>query len=173
MAAATPRAANGTIHVYVAVNPALTATNAPIQSVRTHRTSVGVIGFIASPPRRRRSAAPALDRPSPKGAGSRPAAADAHAGRTCRRARFVRGTSAHRGCSRVPTSSKSSLEDWLRWFGSGQVSWLSDRPTPRAFPASRPVTFAGFVPDYSDRVAAASHRLPSAPHALPDRDAQP
>src|SRR5262247_14173 len=42
----------------------------------------------------------------------------------------------------------------------GQVSWLSDRPTPRAFPASRPVTLAGFVPDYSDGVAAASHRLP-------------
>src|SRR6267378_2954025 len=42
----------------------------------------------------------------------------------------------------------------------GQVSWLSDRPTPRAFPASRPVAFAGFVPDYSDGVAAAFNRLP-------------
>src|SRR5439155_19946815 len=42
----------------------------------------------------------------------------------------------------------------------GQVSWLSDRPTPRAFPARRPVAFAGFVPDYSDGVAAAFNRLP-------------
>src|SRR5262245_55077688 len=50
----------------------------------------------------------------------------------------------------------------------GQVSWLSDRPTPRAFPASRPVTLAGFVPDYSDGVAAASHRLPWALVGTPD-----
>src|SRR5215475_6801536 len=50
----------------------------------------------------------------------------------------------------------------------GQVSWLSDRPTPRAFPASRPVTLAGFVPDYSDGVAAASHRLPWALMGTPD-----
>src|SRR5437762_13453097 len=42
----------------------------------------------------------------------------------------------------------------------GQVSWLSDRPTPRAFPAGRPVAFAGFVPDYSDGVAAAFNLLP-------------
>src|SRR5260370_19771769 len=41
-----------------------------------------------------------------------------------------------------------------------QVSWLSDRPTPRTFPASRPVAPAGFVPDYSDGVAADSHRPP-------------
>src|SRR5439155_1819101 len=46
------------------------------------------------------------------------------------------------------------------WCAPGQVSWLSDRPTPRAFPASRPVAFAGFVPDHSDGVAAVSHRLP-------------
>src|SRR5215510_5382563 len=49
----------------------------------------------------------------------------------------------------------------------GQVSWLSDRPTPRAFPASRPVTLAGFVPDYSDGVAAVSHRLPWALTGIP------
>src|SRR5256885_15489886 len=42
----------------------------------------------------------------------------------------------------------------------GQVSWLSDRPTPRAFPASRPVALAGFVPDHSDGVAAASTAFP-------------
>src|SRR5947207_2924657 len=42
----------------------------------------------------------------------------------------------------------------------GQVSWLSDRPTPRAFPGRRPVAFAGFVPDYRDGVAAAFNRLP-------------
>ena len=49
----------------------------------------------------------------------------------------------------------------------GQVSWLSDRPTPRAFPVRLgpdqwPI--AGFVPDYSDGVAADSHRLPWGPH---------
>src|SRR5262249_29135414 len=54
----------------------------------------------------------------------------------------------------------SSLEDRWWWCAPGQVSWLSDRPTPRAFPASRPVAFAGFVPDHSDGVAAVSHRLP-------------
>src|SRR6266542_6913284 len=45
----------------------------------------------------------------------------------------------------------------------GQVSWLSDRPTPRAFPARCALDqwlHAGFVPDYSDGVAADSHRLP-------------
>src|SRR5262249_24579019 len=42
----------------------------------------------------------------------------------------------------------------------GQVSWLPDRPTPRAFPAHRPVALAGFVPGHSDGVAADSHRLP-------------
>ena len=50
---------------------------------------------------------------------------------------------------------------------SGQVSWLSDRPTPHAFPApldpSQWLT-VGFVPDYSDGVAAVSHRLPWSPH---------
>src|SRR5207244_9621225 len=43
----------------------------------------------------------------------------------------------------------------------GQVSWLSDRPTPRAFPASRPVALAGFVPDPRDGVAAASTAFPA------------
>src|SRR6266705_2643341 len=57
---------------------------------------------------------------------------------------------------------QSSLEDRLRFGAPGQVSWLSDRPTPRAFPASRPVARAGFVPDYSDGVAADSHSLPCA-----------
>ena len=50
---------------------------------------------------------------------------------------------------------------------SGQVSWLSDRPTPRAFPirlAPDQWPIAGFVPDYSDGVAADSHRLPWGPH---------
>src|SRR5947199_333519 len=32
------------------------------------------------------------------------------------------------------------------WCAPGQVSWLSDRPTPRAFPASRPVALRGFRP---------------------------
>ncbi len=50
---------------------------------------------------------------------------------------------------------------------SGQVSWLSDRPTPRAFPIRlepEQWPIAGFVPDYSDGVAADSHRLPWGPH---------
>src|SRR6266852_5843227 len=50
---------------------------------------------------------------------------------------------------------------------SGQVSWLSDHPTPRAFPAQRlsgQWLHAGFVPDYSDGVAADSHRLPWGSH---------
>src|SRR5499425_3215818 len=49
----------------------------------------------------------------------------------------------------------------------GQVSWLSDRPTPRAFPTSRPVALAGFVPDHSDGVAADLHRLPWGPREHP------
>src|SRR5215470_11533228 len=44
---------------------------------------------------------------------------------------------------------------------------LSDRPTPRAFPTSRPVALAGFVPDHSDGVAADSHRLPWGPRRHP------
>src|SRR5687768_16659412 len=60
-------------------------------------------------------------------------------------------------------SPGSSREDRCRECAPGQVSWLSDRPTPRAFPASRPVAIAGFVPDYSDGVAADSHRLPWGP----------
>src|SRR5438445_6900224 len=63
--------------------------------------------------------------------------------------------------------SGSSLEDRLKVVAPGQVSWLSDRPTPRVFPASRPVTLAGFVPDYSDGVAADSHRLPWGPSGRP------
>jgi len=49
---------------------------------------------------------------------------------------------------------------------SGQVSWLSDRPTPHAFPARADPSqwlIVGFVPDYSDGVAADSHRLPWGP----------
>src|SRR5438094_5028014 len=56
----------------------------------------------------------------------------------------------------------------------GQVSWLSDRPTPRAFPAPRlsgQWLHAGFVPDYSDGVAADSHRLPWGPHLAGRPDA--
>src|SRR5437867_12426139 len=48
----------------------------------------------------------------------------------------------------------------------GQVSWLSDRPTPHAFPARADPSqwlIVGFVPDYSDGVAADSHRLPWGP----------
>src|SRR5206468_8235170 len=63
--------------------------------------------------------------------------------------------------------SGSSLEDRLKVVAPGQVSWLSYRPTPRVFPASRPVTLAGFVPDYSDGVAAVSHRLPWALMGIP------
>src|SRR3990167_3067865 len=49
----------------------------------------------------------------------------------------------------------------VRRYAPGQVSWLSDRPTPRAFPAVRASGFlAGFLPDHSDGVAADSHRLP-------------
>src|SRR5215467_8489729 len=75
----------------------------------------------------------------------------------------------HRGRSHVLLEPRLSLRsDIVRVLprrpgevhAPGQVSWLSDRPTPRAFPASRPVALAGFVPDYSDGVAAASHRLP-------------
>ncbi len=57
---------------------------------------------------------------------------------------------------------------------SGQVSWLSDRPTPHAFPV-RPYPnqwlTVGFVPDYSDGVAADSHRLPWGPHLAGHPDA--
>src|SRR5712692_1872789 len=56
----------------------------------------------------------------------------------------------------------------------GQVSWLSDRPTPRAFPAQRlsgQWLHAGFVPDYSDGVAADSHRLPWGSHLAGRPDA--
>src|SRR6266849_2973774 len=56
----------------------------------------------------------------------------------------------------------------------GQVSWLSDRPTPRAFPAPRlsgQWLHAGFVPDYSDGVAADSHRLPWGSHLAGRPDA--
>src|SRR6266436_2293840 len=55
----------------------------------------------------------------------------------------------------------------VRGGGVGQVSWLSDRPTPRPFPirlVPDQWPIAGFVPDYSDGVAADSHRLPWGPH---------
>src|SRR5215470_19173162 len=58
------------------------------------------------------------------------------------------------------TDSMSSREDRSGMYSPGQVSWLSDRPTPRAFPARTLVALAGFVPDYSDGVAADLHRLP-------------
>src|SRR6266508_399699 len=51
---------------------------------------------------------------------------------------------------------------------SGQVSWLSDRSTPHAFPARLHPSqwlIVGFVPDYSDGVAADSHRLPWRPRS--------
>src|SRR5262245_43895897 len=160
------------MHVYPAVKPALTAINNPIHSVWIQRTSVGAIGFIASPAGKRRSGAFEPGRTSHHRDGSRQVAADAHGDRTCRRARSVRGTSARRGCSRVPTSPSPPSKTGLRWSASGQVSWLSDRPTPRAFPASRPVTLAGFVPDYSDGVAAASHRLPWALMGAPNAETE-
>src|SRR5438067_10831195 len=96
------------------------------------------------------------------------------------RAVATNATRARRGCAaiacrllplRAPPRMKSddipgsSLEDRSR-YAPGQVSWLSDRPTPRAFPTrAASVAFAGFVPDYSDGVAAASHRLPWIPEA--------
>src|SRR5512144_2771162 len=63
----------------------------------------------------------------------------------------------------------------VRGGGVGQVSWLSDRPTSRAFPiriVPDQWPIAGFVPDYSDGVAADSHRLPWGPHPAgrPDTD---
>src|SRR5262244_3818836 len=82
----------------------------------------------------------------------------------------------HRGRSHVLLEPRLSLRsDIVRVLprrpgevhAPRQVSWLSDRPTPRAFPASRPVTLAGFVPDYSDGVAAVSHRLPWALMGIP------
>jgi len=48
----------------------------------------------------------------------------------------------------------------------GSVSWLSDRPTPHAFPVGGLAgqwLSVGFVPDHSDGVAADSHRLPGGP----------
>src|SRR5512143_2147714 len=63
----------------------------------------------------------------------------------------------------------------VRGGSVGQVSWLSDRPTPRTFPirlVPDQWPIAGFVPDYSDGVAADSHRLPWSPHPAgrPDTD---
>ena len=66
---------------------------------------------------------------------------------------------------RMSHRSVSSREDRYGVDSPGQVSWLSDRPTPRAFPARTLVALAGFVPDYSDGVAADSHRLPWGPLA--------
>src|SRR5260370_19426772 len=67
----------------------------------------------------------------------------------------------------VDATPGAPREDRVEKCARGQVSWLSDRPTPRAFPASRPVALAGFVPDYSDGVAADSHRLPWGPRGRP------
>jgi hypothetical protein len=69
--------------------------------------------------------------------------------------------------------SVSSREDRYGVDSPGQVSWLSDRPTPRAFPARTLVALAGFVPDYSDGVAADSHRLPWGPLGEPGRKQRP
>src|SRR5215510_16185463 len=63
-------------------------------------------------------------------------------------------------------TARPSRED-RRGAAPGQVSWLSDRPTPRAFPVGRPVASAGFVPDHSDGVAADSHRLPCVSQDIP------
>src|SRR5262249_58776827 len=59
-------------------------------------------------------------------------------------------------------------------LASGQVSWLSDHPTPHAFPAELDPgqwLSVGFVPDHSDGVAADSHRLPWSPRLAGHPDA--
>lgn len=49
---------------------------------------------------------------------------------------------------------------------SGQVFWLPDRPTDRAFPNLQDsVAIAAFVPGYSGGTATDSHRLPYSPEA--------
>src|SRR2546427_13019675 len=65
---------------------------------------------------------------------------------------------------------QSSLEDRLRYGAPGQVSWLSDRPTPRAFPASRPVALSGFVPHFLKGVSAAYSPPPLGPLGAPGAD---
>src|SRR6185295_4196346 len=66
------------------------------------------------------------------------------------------------------TAVTSVLPRGPAWVAAaGQVSWLSERPTPRAFPirlGPDQWPIAGFVPDHSDGVAADSHRLPWGPH---------
>src|SRR5262249_56127174 len=63
--------------------------------------------------------------------------------------------------------SGSSLEDRLRWLRPGRSPGSRIVLVPASSQPSRPVTLAGFVPDYSDGVAAGTHRLPWAPVALP------
>src|SRR4030095_386664 len=62
---------------------------------------------------------------------------------SARRARDDRETRRARDRAAHPRSSR---EDRFRWHAPGQVSWLPDRPTPRAFPALTPVAFCGFRP---------------------------
>jgi len=45
----------------------------------------------------------------------------------------------------------------------GQVFWLPDLPTGRAFPSFRQWQIAAFVPGYSGGTATDSHRLPLQP----------
>ena len=50
-------------------------------------------------------------------------------------------------CDECTTVTRSSREDRREVAASGQVSWLSDRPTPRAFPAATPASgLRGFRP---------------------------
>src|SRR5882724_8959572 len=62
--------------------------------------------------------------------------------------------------------SGSSLEDRFEVLRPGRSPGSRIVLLP-VFPASRPVTLAGFVPDYSDGVAAVSHRLPWALMGIP------
>src|SRR5215510_13447450 len=61
--------------------------------------------------------------------------------------------------------TRASRRRPVRVTAPGQVSWLSDRPTPHAFPAHDGGQWlaVGFVPDHSDAVAADLHRLPWGP----------
>jgi hypothetical protein len=53
---------------------------------------------------------------------------------------------------------------------SGEVSWLGDRPTRRAFPPARAVAVAAFVPPHSCGAAqACCYLLPSSPALWQDR----
>src|SRR5262245_53202292 len=72
-----------------------------------------------------------------------------------------------RGCDRALTSSESSLEDRVKCTRLGRSPGSRIALLPASSRPSRPVTLAGFVPDYSDGVAAASHRLPWALMGIP------